>query len=452
MSRKTAMAGNLYVLTALALALVARAAVAQCPSQTLRWDDRFGFSGTNASVEALAVPAAGSLFAGGSFSIAGGTNICYGAAQWNGVYWQPLGGGMNNGGRVSVIYPYGNKLYMGGDFTEAYRTPGVCGSNPVSVDRIAIWNIAVRTWEQLGYDLSGGITIPASLDGSVEAIEFYSGFLYFGGSLGTGTQPRSPLDPEEQIVLSGIAQWNWNTNPKTFKSLTADGGTGVSGMVWAMAAQGNYLYVGGNLSRVGNVTTIGIGQWRDPDPHLDPNGNESWSDVGGGLGSGGRVLALAVYNNVLYVGGSFLRVGGASGPLARNIATWNGSTWGTIGGGSIPGLNNQVRAMRVWNDGTGNALYVAGEFDRTGDASVTGLNGIAKFNGTTFSGLGSGLDADPTARALGTGTVTNLSVPGCPVDRALYVGGDFTQAGGNPVGKRRPLGARDRHPALLRVE
>lgn len=130
----------------------------------------------------------------------------------------------------------------------------------------------------------------------------------------------------------------------------------------------------------GGVFTVpsrGIARW---------NGS-AWLGVGGGVlnGSGFEgVSALAVYDAGsgpgLYVGGYFSQVGSTQ---ASNIARWNGTTWSALGSG----LDGFVYALAVFDDGTGPALYASGVFTHAGGLPV---NGIAKWNGASWSALGSG--------------------------------------------------------------
>ena len=64
-------------------------------------------------------------------------------------------------------------------------------------------------------------------------------------------------------------------------------------------------------------------------------------------------MALEVYNNVLYAGGSFVTSGGAT-----NIAQWNGTSWDAVG----PGANGEVYALKVYNS----TLVAGGQFDNIG--------------------------------------------------------------------------------------
>jgi hypothetical protein len=95
-------------------------------------------------------------------------------------------------------------------------------------------------------------------------------------------------------------------------------------------------------------------------------------------------------------------------PVATAASNFTDANWISTGG--VPGATGRVRAAVV--DGTGN-LYISGDFTLAGDVIVT--NGIAKWNGTNWSALGSGVNGDVRA----------LAVSGSD----LYVGGNFTTAG-----------------------
>ncbi|MBX3356322.1 MAG: hypothetical protein KF724_11570 [Phycisphaeraceae bacterium] len=116
----------------------------------------------------------------------------------------------------------------------------------------------------------------------------------------------------------------------------------------------------------------------------------------------------------LAVGGDFSIAGGLP---ALRLALWSGSEWSLLD----HGFNNSVWTTLVFDDGTGGgpALFVAGGFVAIGDQS---LNRIAKWDGTQWLPLGSGLNGLVYALAtLGSG-------PGGALE--LYAGGEFTTAGG----------------------
>ena len=74
-------------------------------------------SGMNGDVAALTVDKGGNLYAGGSFTAAGGVTANR-IARWDGTAWHPLGSGMDNPVRSLAMRPDGS-LYAGGDFTTA---------------------------------------------------------------------------------------------------------------------------------------------------------------------------------------------------------------------------------------------------------------------------------------------------------------------------------------------
>jgi hypothetical protein len=67
------------------------------------------------------------------------------------------------------------------------------------------------------------------------------------------------------------------------------------------------------------------------------------------------VFALAVSGSDLYAGGDFTTAGGGA---ATNIAKWNGSSWSALGSG----MNNSVRVLAV----SGSDLYAGGYFTAAG--------------------------------------------------------------------------------------
>jgi trimeric autotransporter adhesin len=81
-------------------------------------------------------------------------------------------------------------------------------------------------------------------------------------------------------------------------------------------------------------------------------------------------------------------------------------------------LDGTVRAFAVYNDGSGARLYVGGEFGIAGDRVV---NHIARWDGTSWSPL-----SGPGGVVGANSNVLALAVHA----GALYVGGDFTTAGG----------------------
>ncbi len=144
---------------------------------------------------------------------------------------------------------------------------------------------------------------------------------------------------------------------------------------------------------------------------IDPTFSDAdWVSLNPGIpGANGSVNAIAVDGSGnVYVGGYFTFIGTVA---ANYIAKWNGSAWSALGSG----MNNQVVALAV----SGSDLYAGGKFTTVGGVSASN---IAKWNGSVWSALGSGTGGNfPYIYA--------LAVSGSD----LYAGGLFTTAGGVTV-------------------
>ena len=174
---------------------------------------------------------------------------------------------------------------------------------------------------------------------------------------------------------------------------------------------GPALYAGGWFETAGGVPASFLARWD----------GISWTTVGGGLfdniGTPPGVQALQVFDDgsgdALYVGGNFRRAGNLS---VENIARWDGSSWSEPGSGTE--LYGEVYALEVFDDGGGEALYVGGNFDSV--SGVAAAN-IAKWDGTAWSSMDGGTDGRVDAIA----SFDNGSGP------ALHIGGLFQSAGGD---------------------
>ncbi|UOQ70810.1 hypothetical protein [Hymenobacter cellulosilyticus] len=194
------------------------------------------------------------------------------------------------------------------------------------------------------------------------------------------------------LLLTG-PRWGWAQAPSISTVLNADG-TLRDGVQGSFDAKGYELSTGAG------------GQ-----PVLRPGASE-WNGLGGGPvgqqnGVTGVVTAIAVSGSIVYVAG---QISSAGGVAVNNIAQWNGTTWSALG----TGVTNTVNALAL----QGTDLYVGGSFSTAGGIAV---RRIAKWDGTSWSRLGTS-----TAYGVTGGDVSALAVIG----NNVYVGGDFTQAGG----------------------
>ncbi|MGB6222451.1 choice-of-anchor D domain-containing protein [Haloferula sp.] len=287
-----------------------------------------------------------------------------------------------------ILDPAGN-LYCAGDFTSV---------NGITANRVAMWN--GTTWTALGDGLNNRVHALALLDGN----------LYAGGQFTEAGGERA----------INIAMWNG--------SEWSPLGIGPNGTVYALAAVGDELYAGGQFTITGGIATNNLARWD----------GENWNAVGNG--TNGRINALTSNGSSLVAGGNFTL---ANGVTLNRIGQWNGTEWTALG----TGVDGQVFALTTSN---GN-IYAGGEFSQAGGLS-SGRR-IARWNGSAWSGLGTGIGATVYAIAandedifagntagiiqwngsawsqLGSGTnglVRTLTNNGLN----LYVGGDFTTAGG----------------------
>jgi Secretion system C-terminal sorting domain len=103
---------------------------------------------------------------------------------------------------------------------------------------------------------------------------------------------------------------------------------------------------------------------------------QTWAPIGSGMLGGLGVACVTVYNGELVAGGNFTSAGFT--PVSR-IAKWNGTSWSGLGSG-VSGEQNFVQAMEVFN---GN-LWVGGNFLTAGGQTS---NYVSRWNGTTWLAL-----------------------------------------------------------------
>lgn len=131
-----------------------------------------------------------------------------------------------------------------------------------------------------------------------------------------------------------------------------------------------------------------------------------WSDeFPGPPGVAGDVYAVTVdASNNIYIGGNFTAVYGTA---ATNIAKWDGTEWSALGSG----MNNLITGLTIDGNGT---VYAGGWFSASGENPVSY---IAKWDGIEWSAVGSGMNNG----------VATLAVDN---NGNVYAGGWFTTAGG----------------------
>ena len=304
------------------------------------------------------------IYAGGVFRTAGGTMV-NGVAKWDGTNWTALGSGMDN--TVYALAFFGGELYAAGRFTAAMNSDGTT----VPLNYIGKWNGS--RWTNVGLGMNGFVSGLAVLGDD----------LYAGGAFQTATNGSGAA-----ILLSYVGKWNGSSWTNV--------GIGMDYVVYALAASGNHLYAGGGFQRAGWTAANHVAEW---------NGLY-WAPLGSGMNH--VVYSFAVSGSNVYAGGLFTTAGESQ---ANHIAKWDGAKWTALGSGvsTFPGPNPAVSAIAV----SGSAVYAGGQFTIAGGNPA---NFIAKWDGSTWTPLGSGMN----------GWVDALAVS----RNDLYAGGSFTTAGG----------------------
>lgn len=298
--------------------------------------------------------------------------------------WLPFGTGMD--GNVYAVAPYAGGLVAVGEF-------GTAGG--VTVRGVAFWNGSA--WSALG----GGV----GLDGTgttANAIAVYGGNLYIGGLFNSVNGVSAPY----------IAMWNGSTWSAV--------GSSINGTINSMYVFGGLLYVGGSFTSPGTfIATWNGSTWSDASSGVSAApinsftehssalhhgggsaggsvqsfGGGSWSDVG--TVPGGGVFAVQSFGGDLYAGGNFTEIDSVT---VDRLAKYDGS-WSAVGN-----ANNAIDAMHIWDS----QLVIGGVF--TNIASR-----VARYNGSTFTAFGDGLNGQVAALTTYNGY--------------LVAGGQFTASG-----------------------
>jgi hypothetical protein len=136
-----------------------------------------------------------------------------------------------------------------------------------------------------------------------------------------------------------------------------------------------------------------------------------------GTGVNSNVTSIAIIGNNVYVGGQFTN---ASGLLVSRVAMWNGASWSNVGGGLKGTGNFSVTGLAV-ADGN---LYATGSFTNAAPGALI-VNRVARWDGITWSALGTGITPSPLAPNVSLVTIDAFGSD-------VYVGGLFGSAGGKP--------------------
>lgn len=434
------------------LGALTAAAHAQCTMQVGAGGDIPGISGSGVAAMSRwdpdgAGPQPELLVIGGNFTAVVDT-MANRIAAWNPATgaWSALGAGCDATVADVAVLPNGT-LVAAGEFTSA---------GGVAANFIAQWN--GTSWSPLGAGLNGSVScLAVAPSGDLLVGGYFTnagatparGVARWNGTawapLGNGPT-ASPNDiavqPNGNVMsvsrYGGVELWNGVNWQQIGASTRLVSGSHVPGTVEAVGWAYGRFWVAGSFTHLNGTpiadSAIWTGQsWQGayipmamvrsfsvrPNGHLLAAGSDlygsslwdydgaQWTSLGLDTGSGTVEVASDLPNGDVVGGGSFDRLGTTH---TRHLARWNGTTWSPFGSG----LNARVRKVVVLP--SGDQVY-AGEFTAAGGAPA---NRIARWDGTAFQPLGTGFD-DP---------VEDLVVLG---NGDLVAGGTFSHAGPTAV-------------------
>ncbi len=293
------------------------------------------------------------IYAGGSFTVAGGT-YARNIAKWDGTGWQSIGTGFNNGirGTVLCILADSQNIYAGGYFgsagaTEAFHIAKFDGS----------------TWSSIGIGVGG---VPGA---HVKALAKVGNFLYVGGYFSMVGDAENNAIPANSLARFNLTTQRWETLGRGIEYVF-----GLPGAVYDLEVFQDKIYVGGEFYSADDKYYENFAVLH----------NNKWSGIGENheIGIEGSVRSIKVIRDELFIGGILRleRKGESSGLLK-----WDGKKWTNVGERLTAGSRDvYVNRIEAWQDG----FIAGGYFLNAGDQSVSH---IAYYDGSRWNDLAGGI-------------------------------------------------------------
>lgn len=333
----------------------------------------FGAAGANTNgfesgVHALAL-SGNALYAGGGFTQYKGVlasanriakiDVTTGAID---TTFSPAGANANGfSNDVNTLELSGNALFVGGAF-DNYR--GVTGAAHRIAKLDATSGALDTTFSPPG---SNGFA------GNITSINVVGSSIIVGGSPLGGYRGSADLPGVAKVdIATGVL------DPTFLEPSGHDyAGFGVNTGLSTVHVVGTTLWIGGNFRQLGGKSANGIARFSDADGAFDRTFSPAAAN-----GFNDEVYALAASGTALYVGGDFTTYRGAAGSAYRlaklDPKTGALDTTFSPSGAGANGFDDAIMTLIV----DGNSLYVGGEFSRYRGVTSSALC-IAKLDATS---------------------------------------------------------------------
>lgn len=247
-------------------------------------------------------------------------------------------------------------------------------------------------------------------------------------------KPNGDIEP---VAGSGTQQLPWVGNS------TVDPTNEIYGMI-AVTCFAHYkksfnsttkvLYVagtGGRISRYVGVSSAAPTGWEQiSGPEI---GNGLWGDYSGNWG--GDILDMEVFDNNLYISGTFKSVNGTA---SNCIVRYDGLTFHPLGNGNTEYYSNTevqtsqgIYALQKFNDGTGEKLFCGGVFKNIDNTLTPKVELIAIWDGSNWENGGTNA---PTSIGGYNKLIVKDFLGATGIGAGLYVAGQFTKLDNSTTG------------------
>lgn len=181
------------------------------------------------------------------------------------------------------------------------------------------------------------------------------------------------------------------------------------------------LYINGSFSSFGGINTPGLVRW-DGYAFSAVGQGGAVTCSGGDLRTMSAARSVGTHRPSLYVGGGCIYSIGGIVPHA-GIAGWDGEGWFDPAG-DPPGITGSTSSLIGFDDGRGEALYMAGafQFQQGGEAQS-----LLRWNGSVFEVVPTGV----ASLWVGVSEMLPMDIDG---RRSLFLVGSLRRIGGQPTG------------------